>query len=256
MLARPAPILATCVLVATCAAAGPARRGSSDTFPRPRTEPSSSRGDDAALASYRSAQRQLDVRRAELAVRLRRAKRSADREGILREASDLANRSLVELTDSWIGTRWDFYGKSEEPGRGAIACGYFVSTLLRDLGLHVERVRLAQQASEYIVKTLSPPSRIWRFRTGSVRAVLEKVRAQPERWFVVGLDFHVGLLLRTDDGEILMCHSSYLEPQHAVCEDAETAAAMQSNYHVVGALFTPGLVEAWLAGDRLPTKTR
>jgi hypothetical protein len=48
---------------------------------------------------------------------------------------------------------------SETPGRGEIACGYFVSTVLRDAGFGVERVRLAQQASERIVRTLSAPTR-------------------------------------------------------------------------------------------------
>lgn len=169
------------------------------------------------------------------------------------QAREVIERGLVDLIDPWVGTTWEFSGTTQEPGRGAIACGYFVTTLLRDAGLKLERVRLAQLASEYLVRTVAPERRIWRFRKGDVGEVLQKVRQQPERWFVVGLDLHVGLLLRLDGGEVLMCHSSYLPPGYMICEDAQSAGAMVSRYHVVGALFSDDLVSTWL--QQSPVKT-
>ena len=69
-----------------------------------------------------------------------------------------------ELIPPWVGTEWAFYGTTQTPGEGEIACGYFVSTVLRDAGVKVERVKLAQQASEYIVKTFAEAEHVRRFR--------------------------------------------------------------------------------------------
>jgi hypothetical protein len=224
----------------------------SEAFPVPRQTPYPDRGSPARLAEYRAAQAELEAARGNLGARWRAAP-AEDRAAVEAEAKDALDRGLVALTAPWLGTPWDFYGTSEAPGQGKVACGYFVSTLLRDAGVRVERVRLAQQASEYIVKSVAPEGRTARFRQGRVDAVLHWVRAQPERWFVVGLDYHVGLLLRLDDGEVRLCHASVLSPSAAVCEDAQEALAMASGYHVVGALFTPRLVQRWLAGDAVPT---
>ena len=72
---------------------------------------------------------------------------------------DKIERHLVEmLTDSifpfWIGTKWGFYGTTQVPGKGKIACGYFVSTTLEHAGFDIERIKLAQQASSVIISTL------------------------------------------------------------------------------------------------------
>lgn len=222
-------------------------------FPEPRTAPLPDRGQDVRIAKYRETQSTLELRRQTLLKRYARARTARQRDAVLDEAAGLMDRALVELVDPWLGTPWDFYGTSQEPGRGAIACGYFVTTLLRDASLKVERVKLAQQASERIVKTLAPVDRIWRFRTGVVQDVLAVVRAQPGRWFTVGLDLHTGLLLRLDDGRVLFCHASFLEPQAAICEDAATGPAMVSGYHVVGALFTPELMRKWVVGEQVAT---
>ncbi|WMJ72126.1 hypothetical protein RCC89_02925 [Cytophagaceae bacterium ABcell3] len=41
-----------------------------------------------------------------------------------------------KLIPYWYGTKWDFEGHTDVPGKGEIACGYFVSTTLNlDYGL-------------------------------------------------------------------------------------------------------------------------
>ena len=66
---------------------------------------------------------------------------------MIAEARTVLTRSIYnDLLPAWYGTPWDFNGTSEVPQQGKIACGYFVSTILRDAGWKVERVRLAQQA--------------------------------------------------------------------------------------------------------------
>ena len=240
------PLSLLCSL--TAAASAPQR-----AFPAPRLAPYPDAGSEVRVAEYDAAKAQLETARVALAARWRGAKSRSEREAVEADAAEALERALVELSNPWLGTTWGFYGTTQTPGQGQIACGYFVTTLLRDAGLKLQRVRLAQQASEYIVRSLAPPSQVWRFRTGSVKSVLDTVRAQKARWFVVGLDLHVGLLLRLDDGEVRFCHASYLPPGHAVCEDAETALAMQSGYHVVGALFTPQWVRRWLRGEDVPS---
>src|SRR6188474_3208784 len=51
----------------------------------------------------------------------------------------LLNNIRDSLFTCWLGTPWDFYGTTQTPGKGKIACGYFVTTLLRDMGASVNR---------------------------------------------------------------------------------------------------------------------
>jgi hypothetical protein len=157
------------------------------------------------------------------------------------------------LIPRWLGTPWDFYGTTQSPGEGEIACGYFVTTLLRDMGVKLERVKLAQLASEHIVTSLTPARRIKRFSRKKPTDVVRWVEAQGDGVYVVGLDHHVGFLVHRA-GRTEMCHSSNLPPVRVVCEDAKTSDAMVSGYHVVGEVTNPWLMKRWLAGKRIQTR--
>ncbi|MBN8468886.1 hypothetical protein JYJ95_20490 [Corallococcus exiguus] len=124
--------------------------------------------------------------------------------------------------------------------------------MLRDAGFRIERVRLAQQPSEHIVKTLAPALKTWRFRDRPVSEVIDRVSHAGAGLYVVGLDYHVGFLWN-DSAKVWMCHSSYLGEAKVVCEDALTSPAMVSRYHVVGKLLEDGMMDAWLKGRALPT---
>ena len=50
-----------------------------------------------------------------------------------------ANAITNTIAPAWIGTKWDFNGITEVPQQGKIACGYFVTTVLRDAGLPAVR---------------------------------------------------------------------------------------------------------------------
>lgn len=50
-------------------------------------------------------------------------------------------------------------GTAERPGNDAIACGYFVATLLRDAGFVLDRVRFGQAAALRIQRAVSPETR-------------------------------------------------------------------------------------------------
>lgn len=197
---------------------------------------------------------ELSARREELAARRRSAR--SDRGAVLEEARTLVLQTLTQrILPAWYGTPWEFYGNTQVPGTGSIACGYLVSTVLRDAGFRVERVRMARQRAEYIVKTLVTPGNTWRFRDRPVSEVLRRVEQEGEGLYLVGLDYHVGFLWN-DGTQVLMCHASYLGTAEVVCEDALTSSAMVSRYHVVGRLLEDGMMEAWLEGRAIPTFTR
>jgi hypothetical protein len=168
-------------------------------------------------------------------------------------ARDAVTRAIrQDVMPFWFGTTWEFYGTTEIPGEGTIACGYFVSTVLRDAGFLVDRVLLAQQPAEHIIKTLVPPADVARFRNRPVQEVVQHVAAGGPGLWLVGLDYHVGFL-HTDGQDVEMCHSSYLDPGHVVCEPALTSEAMVSRYRVVGRLMSDEMLDAWLEQTPLPT---
>jgi hypothetical protein len=197
---------------------------------------------------------ELSARRAELGVKWGR--RGADREALRREARGAVLGAITrEMLPAWFGTPWEFHGTTRTPGTGGIACGYLVSTVLEQAGFRVQRVRMAQQPSEYIVKTLAPARKTWRFSNRPVEDVVRRVRREGKGLYLVGLDYHVGFLWN-DGAQVWMCHASYLGTAEVLCEDALTSPAMLSRYHVVGRLLEDAMMEAWLEGRALPTVTR
>jgi hypothetical protein len=195
---------------------------------------------------YFEASRAVQARRVELAKLPEKKALTAARQ-LLLETFD------TQFFPAWEGTPWEFYGTSETPREGTIACGYYVSVLLRDAGFRIERAQLAQQASEHIVKTFADERDIQRFRDAPLADLVAAVRQKHgEGLFIVGMDFHVGLL-RLTKGKAQLCHSAVLEPKHATCQDAVTSPGMISRYHVVGPALSDARVRDWLKGVEVPT---
>lgn len=207
----------------------------------------------AAADDYPQHIAQLAAKRTELAKTYAAATTDADRQQVLTRAeATIIDAIVTQLIPAWYGTPWEFYGTSQTPGEGAIACGYFVTTILRDAGFGVERVRLAQQASEHIIKTLVGEDRIERYRFKLSREVAQATAARGDGLYMVGLDCHVGFLA-VKDGETRFLHSSYMSPLCVVDEKAATSMPFQSDYRVVGKLLDPPMLIAWLEGRAFPT---
>lgn len=204
--------------------------------------------------NYAARVAELEAMRLALAATYDAAATDEARHIVLERAREEVLSALVDdLLPAWHGTPWDFNGTSEIPGQGHIACGYYVTTLLRDAGFRVQRVRLAQQASENIIKTLVGEGRITRYRDRSASHVAGAVAELGDGVYVVGLDIHVGFLV-VEDGTVRFCHASYLDPVAAVCESPRTAPAFLSGYRVVGKLLDDPMMVAWLRGQAFPTK--
>jgi hypothetical protein len=188
--------------------------------------------------------------RAEASVRYAEADSEPERERVLGESSAFLRRALPRLMECWLGTPWDFHGTAEQPGDKGIACGYFVSTVLRDAGFRVNRYRLAQQPSQNILGTFVP-RREWSLRVGvPYDTYADELEELGPGIRIVGLDTHVGFLV-TGGESFRFVHASGSEPWTVVDEsprDARVLAA--SNYRVQGDLTRDReTIRKWLLGE-------
>jgi hypothetical protein len=223
--------------------------------PSPARPPSFERAATPNNLNYNETLAQIEAKRFSLAMRFRTAG-PTERTTLIKEARTLVTQSVYnDLFPAWYGTAWDFNGTSETPQQGKIACGYFVSTVLRDAGWKVERVRLAQQASENIILSLTTNPFVKRFR----RVPVDKFVAAVEDWgsgiYIVGLDVHVGFIVNTG-ADVYFIHSSYVDPYKVIKEKAiESSVLASSNYRVLGNILADdGFITNWLEGKAIATK--
>lgn len=153
-----------------------------------------------------------------------------------RKAELLRKAVSEDLFPYWSGTRWGFNGTTEIPGEGKIACGYFVTTVLRDAGCKVDRSRMAQLASEEFIREVVAEKNIKRYSAVPLSDFLTEIRKNKNQLYIVGLDSHVGFL-SCENGECWFIHSSGGFPWAVIKEKAESSNALEhSKYRVTGCL--------------------
>lgn len=146
----------------------------------------------------------------------------------------------------WMQTPWDFNGHTDTPRKGEIACGYFVTTTLRDIGVRLQRYKLAQQAASVITEKLCEPTSMKRL------ASLEKLNNYLEsrgeqEIYILGLDYHVGFVVR-EDGESYFVHSDYIGSSGVKREKLNDSRAIHATEsYVIGSLTAnKKLLKEWL----------
>lgn len=162
----------------------------------------------------------------------------------------LIDRIALDLLPAWHGTRWDFNGTTRTPKQGAIACGYFVNTVLQDAGFRLPRIKWSQMAAEPImVKTCHA---IRRFRDRPVSDLEAYVREQGDGLYKVGLDHHVGFIVKRGQS-IRFVHSNYYRPEVGVMSEPLEGnnPLAHSSYRIVGKLLGDAMMRAWLCGKDL-----
>lgn len=138
------------------------------------------------------------------------------------------------LIPHWYGTPWDFNGTTQVPGKGAIACGYFVTTVLRDAGVNLNRVKMGQASSEELTYLLAAKKDIKVFYDKPLPALIQYIRAKGFGLYIIGLDSHVGFILN-DNKNVWFIHSKWFGEKCVVKEDASTSAVLYySKYRMVG----------------------
>jgi len=208
------------------------------------------------LRTYKVALAKLENDRLALWSRYQRATTPSERNSIINQARESFERAVFDgVFPYWYGTKWDFNGTTERPGEGKIACGYFVATVLRDVGMRVQRTRLAQQASENIILSLTTNYHTKRFRQVPINSFVESVRSWGTGLYMVGLDVHVGFILNRD-GEVYFIHSSYVDPYCVVIErGVESQILGASRYRVLGKISEDDdLILKWLRSDPFMTR--
>lgn len=142
----------------------------------------------------------------------------------------------------WLGTRWNFNGITETPGEGSIACGYFVTTMVRDMHFDIPRIKLAQCASEEMIISLVDKTKIKRYNGNENELMLKYIEEKGRNLYIIGLDNHTGFVLH-DGNDIWFIHSSGTFPFCVVKDKiANAEVLLDSKYKVLGNLSESGLI--------------
>ena len=164
--------------------------------------------------------------------------------------------SMEMLVQFWIGTRWALGApQTTTPQQGKVNCGTFVGRILHDAGFVVNVKKLQRQPSQLIIKSFVGGSRVRKFSGATMDRFLASVHKMGPGLFIIGLDFHVGFLLQTEE-DLRFIHASF-ETETVVNEDAASAMPITSSgYRVVGKILSPANIRSWLRGERIVVKGR
>tara|TARA_Y100000310_G_scaffold327449_1_gene393850 strand:+ start:3711 stop:4538 length:828 start_codon:yes stop_codon:yes gene_type:complete len=182
----------------------------------------------------------------------------AELEGIVQESREFITAALVDnIFPFWMGTPWSFHGTAEVPFHGSIACGYFVSTTLEDVGFDLPRIGLAKEPALNIIKNLTPWEYINWYSNQKPEDVVKEIEKQGHGIYVVGLDNHVGFMVNDEEG-MRFVHSSFFPPQAVSAQEPLDYfnPFKYSKVHAVGKILDDTLVEKWLRDERIPLTYR
>lgn len=133
-----------------------------------------------------------------------------------------------DLYNAWYNTPWDFNGMASRPNEGAIACGYFVTTILRDMDVNIDRTKLAVCASSIMMKNLTPRQKIMNLSSLAYIGFNDELKKRGKGVYVIGLDFHTGFLIN-DGLENWFVHSNYINRKGVTKEPVSTSIALQTS---------------------------
>jgi hypothetical protein len=132
----------------------------------------------------------------------------------------------------WYGTNWDFNGTTRQPQKGSIACGYFVTTVLEDIGIKLNRIRLAQCASSILIEHTC--SNISSYSNKPLQHFVSQIKAKGPGLYITGLDNHTGFIYNDGRG-VYFIHSSYYTPKAVIKERAiESPVLGNSKLRMIG----------------------
>ncbi len=207
----------------------------------------------ATPRSYEACKARILVQRDSMATRYQAADASARAALVASARKLILNTISKELFPAWMGTPWDFNGVTQKPREGMIACGYFVTTVLRDAGFGVERAKLAQQASLKIIQVLCPRADIKDYGGIDVPELVRRMGTLPQGLYIVGLDIHTGFITNGPK-TVDFIHASYGTPRVVVHEQAlKSQVLAQSKRFVLGRVDNDVLLTKWLRKEAIPT---
>lgn len=159
------------------------------------------------------------------------------------------NQLVDKIIPHWYGTPWSFGGHTTIPNQGKIACGYFISTTLRDMGINLNRFTLAQKSPLDEAKMISCGSVINKVVQDTPEKAFEEIdRLTKEGLYFIGFDEgHVGYLLKRE-GELFLIHSNYLNPVSVCMESLKESRVFKrfTTFHLVDISHNDSLLLRWL----------
>jgi hypothetical protein len=185
-----------------------------------------------------------------ISLQYTRAKSASAKNIVLNKGRDLFLSGLTRnLFPAWYGTRWEFYGYGDTPRVNPIACGYFVSILLRDIGANVDINKLAEGTSGAMIKKLVTPDYIKSYRNVAPQQFFDAVKKDGDGLYIIGLDNHTGFLL---------CESGKLYFIESVPNDVVRRRTASESGWLTGSQFRmsgkisddPNFLRKWLIGER------
>jgi hypothetical protein len=167
-------------------------------------------------------------------------------------SSFFTNLLTEQIIPHWLGTPWSFEGHISVPRSGEIACGYFVSTTLKDMGFNLNRYTFAQQLPIHEAKTLTMgklPLEIYNSSTDERIAILRDTLK--EGIYFIGFDqSHVGYIQKKN-GELLVIHSNYIGAEGVVIEKIEDSQVFSyyTRIYIADISHNTALMKKWVKNE-------
>lgn len=173
----------------------------------------------------------------------------SQRDSLVVDARKYLEQEAHAFFRAWYGTPWTFEGHTQTPQQGTIACGYFVTTTLRDMGFDIPRIYWAQQDALYVVKKLS--TEVNRFYQVPMEAIVGHIQEKGEGLYIVGLDCHVGYIYY-HKGEKNFVHSNYYRRDIGVMSEPLIGhnPLNDSKLRVIGKIFGDEMVKNWIMNKK------
>ena len=203
------------------------------------------------ITNYSSTKQKVENERAALKAKY---STSSNKTQTLDEARKLLTEYLHnDIFNHWYATKWSFEGHTETPKQGTIACGYFVSTTLRDVGFNLNRYKLAQKSPEDEAKSIACGTTIEKLQNVTKQELKKYFLKQKDGIYFIGLDFHVGYIYKNNQ-EIYFIHSNYIENKGVMKETIENSKAIvSSKYFITSITHNDNIIKKWILKEIITT---
>ena len=162
------------------------------------------------------------------------------------------NLLTERIIPHWLGTPWSFEGHTSIPRSGEIACGYFVSTTLKDVGFNLNRYTFAQQLPFNEAKTLALGKPLLEINSNSTAERISMLRVTlKEGIYFIGFDqSHVGYIQKKGS-ELFLIHSNYIGAEGVVIERIEDSQVFSyyTRIYIADISRNAALMKKWMKGE-------
>jgi len=162
------------------------------------------------------------------------------------------NLLTEQIIPHWLGTPWSFEGHTSVPGSGEIACGYFVSTTLKDMGFNLDRYKFAQQLPIHEAKTLALGNPLLEINNNSTDERIAILRdTLKEGIYFLGFDQnHVGYIQKKNK-DLFVIHSNFIGGEGVVIERIEDSQVFSyyTRIYIADISRNKSLLSKWMRNE-------